>query len=339
MNFKYIVLKIMKKMFLYSEFIYIYLKKYLCNEEMEILYQVSMDSHSLKKENKLMSYKYLEQCTYSTFQWCLEMNILSTNLYKASILNYASLNPNHCTSNSIIPYLCTHIPEKYQILTYNAAYTGNLELLCWLHAEGFQLNIGVYMKAVKGGHLRVLYWLYTHNNLYFQYDSYCAEAAHCGHLHVIKWLRSLNPPSPWCTLTCAFAADNQDLDMLKWLRQQKPPCQWDKNTTLGIAWNGNVEMLKWVRSQDPPCPWDESVYLSASQNGHINILEWLRNQNTDFTWNKWCCFICSPEWSPRSSKMVTSTRSSLSMGQRRVYNRSWLCTSRCSSFSKIVRII
>lgn len=137
----------------------------------------------------------------------------------------------------------------------HAAQSGNLELVRWMRAYGFEWD-----------------------------SSACASAAEKGHLEVLKWLRNPDFTSgencPWDTWTCAYAARSGHLEVLKWARANG--CPWNDWTgtyaTVYACESGDLSVLKWVFENRfvgwGECPYDKDECLKRAKD-HPVVLQWI----------------------------------------------------------------
>lgn len=127
------------------------------------------------------------------------------------ILKYA--HENKCPRNLIAP--CDGMQ-----LVFSQAVLGYRE-----NTDNSQSSLITPAAASFNGHLEIVQYL--HQNGYPWFANTPAMAAKHGHLEIIKWVRSVDPPCPWDERTPLFATINGHLETLKWVRSRKPPCPWN----------------------------------------------------------------------------------------------------------------
>ena len=143
----------------------------------------------------------------------------------------------------------------------STAVEGDVEALKWL-TEQFEVQWSTYRNedsfqcmpraAALHGNLEVL--MYLHENGY-PWDSFtCKEAAGGGHLELLKYLHENG--CPWDRDTCAATAWDGHLEVLKYLHENG--CPWDQHTCNLAAMQGQLEVLKYLHENG--CPWDQHTY-------------------------------------------------------------------------------
>ena len=101
-----------------------------------------------------------------------------------------------------------------------AAERGCLGTLKSLHRRGHvTFDEDLCALAAQGGHLEVLKWL--HENGYPWNEDTCELAARHGHLGVLQWARANG--CPWDEGTCAAAARGGHTEALAWARKKGCP--------------------------------------------------------------------------------------------------------------------
>ena len=85
----------------------------------------------------------------------------------------------------------------------------------WIH-----MGNGVMFEAAGSGNLELVQWLRANGCDWC--DHACGEAAEGGHLEVLQWLRANG--CPWHRDTCYFAVDKGHVEVLRWARENG--CPW-----------------------------------------------------------------------------------------------------------------
>lgn len=151
-----------------------------------------------------------------------------------------------------------------------AARGGNLQILQFLHSRT-SFPDTLCDEAARSGSLEVVTWLRASN---FSLNVETAMiAAQEGHLDLLKYLYREGCPFPKDILNCSAKSGN--LEMLKWLHAQG--YKIEENTLFVLAKTGNLDAVKWVHAHggtweledvDQDCSWEAAYY------GHLHILQW-----------------------------------------------------------------
>ncbi len=208
-----------------------------------------------------------------------------------------------------------------------AVRQGELAALMWLRAicPFWRLDdydcVDFMCTAAGHGHLDILKYLHSENDLGFWYDGIIAAAV--PHLDCLKWLLLTDTPEGPCPYSSdllskiarhhglpgleridehwglhegcwnrnilKIAVEKGDQPMAEWLRAQNPPCPWDATVCRAAVQCKDISMLSWLRSQDPPCPWDEWLTEKAAAGSNLQMLQWLRAQEPPCPWSPRTC--------------------------------------------------
>jgi len=139
-------------------------------------------------------------------------------------------------------------PKKYQMCK-QAASSGNVELLKWVHMIGFNWDYETNAVAAFNGHLEVLRWTWEHETCCESCWDACESATSNWHPEAIKW--GLENGHPWDSKTCYNAAFGGHLEVLKWARANG--CPWNCNTCVFATRNRHLEVVKWIHQNGCPC--------------------------------------------------------------------------------------
>ena len=305
-------------MFLYSNFVYDFLEKYLLSEEMEIFHQICKAFYKHKKSPCTLSYTYFKIVNENTYIWCLQNGLNNPNdhqIYK--ILRYVSCNQNFMIAKSIITQLCVKIGEKPQNLIYNATFSNNEKLVFWLANQGWKISSKLCeiasrhghlkmlksfinknipcdgystLEATKNGHLHTLKYLKKHNpNLINRYRLY-STAAHHGHLNILKWISNTYPEKDWIPIVCSDATKQSHLHILKWLHSQNLFYNWDELSCEIASEKGDLKILKWLIDNNYEVDMLNISY-EAKLNGYVHILEWLQTLGYVINYDEYTCML------------------------------------------------
>ncbi len=153
-----------------------------------------------------------------------------------------------------------------------AATHNYLDVLKWMHSNGFDLYRSMMVLAARQGNIAVLDWADEQGCRWGETVHY--EAAFNGNTNVLKWAYAKNPRVQKDNLVCVYAAEHNHFDVLKlayanghWLSAE---------VCAAAALNGNLAMLKWAHKRG--CPWDRRTCLYAAEYGHNEVLEWARKR-------------------------------------------------------------
>ena len=205
---------------------------------------------------------------------CLEIAIEKND---QDIIKYIEIEIQEFTEYPI-RYLRDRVDKGYpaknrgyydEELCEQAAKKGFLDILQYLHENGYSWNWKTCKNAAKNGHLKCL--KYAGENDCSFYSDLTSLAARNGHLDILQYLYSLN--FPWHGNTCSEAARNRHLDCLKFARENG--CPWDASTCKSAVESGSLEILKYARENG--CPWDEKIICSkAALSGNLKMLIYAR---------------------------------------------------------------
>jgi|SRR5579872_1117088 len=143
----------------------------------------------------------------------------------------------------------TILPKATKDFVTTACFTGRLHIVKWLVANGFKVDLGIYMEMLDLKHYDVYQWLWENNlkdndhgseyyslpaldgNIEFfewakrqgdnyQWESYYKnfigeDAAQMGHLDLVQWAEANGCPLHW--VTCRSAFQNEQYEVLMWL--------------------------------------------------------------------------------------------------------------------------
>lgn len=183
-----------------------------------------------------------------------------------------------------------------------AAQNDHLDVLQWslqlfVDADGWLphefYNI-ILSRACSYGHLRILKWVQSVNDEFFQeyvgsntLYLFC-HAARDGYLHILEYFDELGfnlyDKYPTSYLPIQYAASGGQIESLKWLKA-KNCCPIMINSfrygTIfgglaygGPAYNGDMEVMNWLLENN--CVLDSSVCYAAAAGDQLDILMWAR---------------------------------------------------------------
>jgi hypothetical protein len=169
-------------------------------------------------------------------------------------------------------------------LATNAASSGDLPTLQFVHTHGAPLTERMCAHAARNGRLQVLRWARAQGA---PWDTrVCSGAASGGHLEVLRYARSEN--APWKPKEVnANAAGGGHLEVLRWAREQG--AEWDERVCANAATGGQIKVLRWARAQG--APWNSDVTCQAAYSGHLEVLRWAHEQGAE--WHAMVCILAA----------------------------------------------
>lgn len=150
----------------------------------------------------------------------------------------------------------------------DAASSGHINCLKYLHANGYKLTRNSCSIAAEGGNLEcVEYILQNGGNL----DCKCsAAAAREGHLNLLQYLHDQG--CPWDISASRAAASMGHMKILEYLVSTGGPL----DVTVCLAAVGKLPLLQYLHNQG--CPWDSRAVSQAVHFGHLDCLQYLLEQ-------------------------------------------------------------
>jgi hypothetical protein len=141
---------------------------------------------------------------------------------------------------------CKALSTKY---TIQASKYGHINILKYLHTEGYHTNDSCMLIACKEGHIDTVKWLH-YNNLYIGSPEAINYAARGGHLEIVKFLSEYRMDG-----ATDFAMDT-------------------------AAENGHLETVIWLHFNRTEGCTTDAIDLS-SLYGHLDVVEWLYNNRDE----------------------------------------------------------
>lgn len=202
--------------------------------------------------------------------------------------------------------------EDRRTIFSQAVRNGRLNILEWLHQQGFPHHNYICYSALTYNQRCVFDWLVEHD---YEIDEYCYKfAANRGDIDLLEFIwRKRSQPLP--QLVYEGAAESGRLDVFEWalangcdlsysraifhlaaIYNHRQIITWMLNH--GFFWTqytsnsaiicGHVDLLKWMIKQG--CPLDkEDACMLAADNGHFELCKWLHS--LDCTLNHHLCEI------------------------------------------------
>jgi hypothetical protein len=147
-----------------------------------------------------------------------------------------------------------------------AAIHGQLQVLQFLHEDGYPLDVIICYWAAKGGNWRCLQ--YAHEHGFVWEATTCSIAADGGHLDCLQYAHEHG--CPWNAGTCSYAAYSGHLDCLQYAHEHG--CAWCSETCFEAAEGGHLDCLQYAHEHG--CPWDGRTGSSAASGGHLDCLQY-----------------------------------------------------------------
>lgn len=160
---------------------------------------------------------------------------------------------------------------RIELLAEYAASSGRLDLLQWVHENGYPWDHNTCSKAAEHGHLECL--IYARQNGCGWNEQTTLLAAQNGHLNCLEYASENSCPKH--DYTGAVAAENGHLECLEHVLNTAG-YEWDCATICsGAAKNGQIVCLRYAcENNEKPCVFDAFFCLEAIRNGHVNCLEY-----------------------------------------------------------------
>ena len=152
------------------------------------------------------------------------------------------------------------------ICAENAAETGYLSMLVYLHENGCKFNGYTCEKAAENGHLDCLQ--YAHTNGGWWGTETCEAAAGMGQLVCLQYAHENG--CEWDKYVCEMAAKHGELDCLQYAHENG--CLWDEQTCWEAAEGGHLACLQYAHENG--CPWDDMTCGLAANNSHWDCLRY-----------------------------------------------------------------
>ena len=190
---------------------------------------------------------------FSLSRVCKSLLIVGHKMYKTfpdihNILIDTIRNNHSDLFKWLTPDTNLTLPRAVREYHEQAAHSGSLEILKYLQTqtqfrggnECFWSAWSCYY-AAQNDHLEIL--KYLHENGYPWNIDACYHAAMKGHLDILKYLHENG--CRWDTCVCAYAVENGHFEILKYLHENGCPC--DENISNYAVCNDQYEILDYLR--------------------------------------------------------------------------------------------
>lgn len=195
----------------------------------------------------------------------------------------------------MIHYLFEHQPKCFLKRGFdNAIKLGVLELVKYLHANGFESSRDPMVEAAEHGHLNILQYLFDNIPDKGNSDTVMDVAAQNNHLDIVKWLHE-NRNDGCSERAIPLAASNGHLNMVKWLDANRPEFKRHKINEINddqstdpvyamdlAADGGYLEVIMFLHEQRQ----ENGTSFALDQalaNGYLDVARWLHEQ-LDLKW-------------------------------------------------------
>jgi hypothetical protein len=180
------------------------------------------------------------------------------------VIRFTCKHLSSLMSRYIVKKYGTIKPSIKNKMCAKAAASGNLNLLRWIRALGFEWNVSTCNEAAKNGHLKILKWAREKGCGWDSLTTYFAAIN--GHLDILKW--ALGNNCPRSRFITEIAAANRHWNVLKWMYVSG--C---KNVLKCAIARDNVEMIKWLHEKG--YRWSNQDYQSTIAYDGLKIIKWL----------------------------------------------------------------
>ncbi|KAG3004910.1 hypothetical protein JG687_00015751 [Phytophthora cactorum] len=187
--------------------------------------------------------------------------------------------------------------QRHRIRVDGAGAFGDLQLVQWLHHQGYRFTAHAMDDAAAGGFLSIVRWLHGNvenskctvaamdraaANGYLDVVEFlhqnrkegCTpaamdDAARNGHFEVVKFLYKNR--SEYCT---AMAGESRLVAVLQFLKDHKR-LRSRLPKTVDASARGDLELLQWLYGHDRRHFGFEAVVETAREKNHFHVLRWL----------------------------------------------------------------
>lgn len=231
-----------------------------------------------------------EGCSQRAMHWAARSGHLSVVkwLYKHKVKRYSCRTPLsaiHSGNLGMLEWMATtNLPMRG--LASNeavrfAAEKGSIDILKWLHRNGYIKNINTkqgIIYAVINGHLTTAQWLYRkgYSTPSSQAVSY---AARIGRVDIIRWLLSVMDDKSCGTDVMDYAALNGHLETIKWLSANTMFAP-SKHAIMWASEYNHLDVVMWLYKNYkwPRAEIAEAMEVAATY-GNLEILKWLYTES------------------------------------------------------------
>jgi hypothetical protein len=218
---------------------------------------------------------------------------------------YAHLRPFLCPVSHLCLAFTSHAHRKHSgaiirkdSLCSEIAKTGSIHLMEWAAKLAAPRPYQAAWRAAGGGHLELLKWLHLNGYPFAAIDT---TAALHGHIHILDWYYwQYRDVSGYRVTRSAIEGDH--LDVLKWILKTRPDTNFGKafealsprNSDDVICWpyeNGQARLPELppvaIKKDSVPlierllkagCDWTEECTYWARKVGSIALLEWAKTR-------------------------------------------------------------
>lgn len=154
-------------------------------------------------------------------------------------------------------------------LTSYVAASGNLEMLQWMHTNGYPIIPYTFQRAASSKHknsLLILQWL--HANCPLVVLDEMDQAASSGDLERVKWLASIGVPVLDSTLTQAVPTGS--LELCKWIAETRPSSNLITASHTAASWNWSL-ILAWL-VEEKKCLLTGELWRAAKGRSRVEAI-------------------------------------------------------------------
>jgi hypothetical protein len=196
------------------------------------------------------------------------------------------------------------IPNGYPLFTdIKAASSGSLSVLKWLHARGMLKNGNLLLEtAVQEGHMHVAEWLCSLEDVHYEVDDGCMEAAAAsGRLELMELLHDKHGPFPEADVYAEVigSVETVKIPLLEWLhRKGYRPRR--AHFTKAVRCR-DTQVARWLHARG--CPFNRADSSIAAELGDVTTLRWMWEFGNDFLFDE-DTFLAAFNYKSESVKCV-----------------------------------
>lgn len=191
---------------------------------------------------------------------------------------------SQCAQRGLFQTLQWLYEKRHFVLVYRNAWTddpsilneaassGNIDLVRWLHGIGAPCTKLATQGAIKGGHLGVVRWLYYNRIEGFSGDA-LNLALNYGHLAIAVWLLKQDPRGVLFNAPSANLIHTQHT--IRWvLRNNLMLAEPHPPTTFWAAGHGNLALME-ILLEYGMIENDTQAFVVAAKEGCLDMVRWL----------------------------------------------------------------
>lgn len=220
------------------------------------------------------------QWLYQSFKTAERLGQLHiNNMYAVNYINYSSLHGAAQGGHlEILKWLNENTEYHYSEheMCY-AAEHGQLHIIKYLQAQGFQYDEPVFTYAASGGHLNVIEYLYSVNPMGFT-ATHLNNAINNNHLPAVKWLceHGTLPEDVW---TLHYATSTGNLELCEYVYTctlQPLNSNMFEDIFKNAIHSNKIYLAKWIHGVQNTCITLEPHLLrTLGQHADLDDIKWV----------------------------------------------------------------